>query len=69
MQEEAFQILTLSARDRGVLKTVGEREVVASVKVLAQADSTDNDWLIEEVKNVYMRYYSRVCDYSKENEM
>ena len=69
MQQEAFQILTLSARDRGLLKIVGEREVVASIRVLAQADSTDNDWLIEEVKNIYMRYYSRVCDYSKENEM
>ncbi|MBO5279254.1 MAG: hypothetical protein J6B06_07175 [Lachnospiraceae bacterium] len=66
MSEEAFQQLTLSARDRGILKTVGEREVVVNVRVLADADSADNEWLMEEVKNVYMRYYSRVCDYTKQ---
>lgn len=66
MREEAFQQLTLSARDRGILKTVGEREVVVNVRVLADADSADNDWLMEEVKHVYMRYYSRVCDYTKQ---
>ena len=62
--EKEFEIIRLSgAGDRGILKTVGDREVVVSVKLMQGADSADNDWLTEAIRNVYMQYYSRVNSY------
>lgn len=58
-----FLIIDISAREKGVLKVTGNREVVASIKTIQGADSVDNDWLMESVKNIYMQYYSRVVDY------
>lgn len=58
-----FLIINVSARERGLLKTTGSREVVANMKVIQGADNADNDWLMESVKNIYMQYYSRVADY------
>lgn len=61
--EKGFEIINISAGEKGILKTVGNREVVLSVKVLPGSDSSDNDWLIEALRAVYMQYYSRVAEY------
>ena len=37
--------------------------MVLSVKVLPGSDSSDNDWMIEALRAVYMQYYSRVAEY------
>ena len=61
-----FEVVGLSATDKGVLKKVGERAIVASVKMLPGADQADNDWLMESVMAVYAQYYARVKEYSKQ---
>lgn len=61
--EKGFEIINISAGEKGILKTVGNREVVLSVKVLPGSDSSDNDWMIEALRAVYMQYYSRVAEY------
>lgn len=58
-----FLVINISAREKGLLKTTGNREVVASIKMIQGADNADDDWLMESVKNIYMQYYSRVADY------
>lgn len=62
---EPLVVVNLTAREKGLLKVVGEREIVASIKMLEGADSIDNAWLIEAVKEVYSQYYSRVCEYRR----
>lgn len=68
--EEDFMLInlrgTLGVREFGVLKTIGNRDIVASVKLLAGADESDNVWLMEKVKQAYQQYYSRVQEYHKE---
>ena len=68
--EEDFMLINLrgsqGAREFGVLKTIGDRDIVASAKLLAGADEADNVWLMEKVKQAYQQYYSRVQEYSKE---
>ena len=66
MGSDGFEIVGLSATDKGLLKKVGERAVVMSVKMLPSADQQDNDRLMEAVKDAYMQYYSRVKEYSRE---
>ena len=62
--ERDFEIIKLPGTgDRGILKTVGDREVVVSIKLIQGADSADNEWLSEAIRNVYMQYYSRVSEY------
>lgn len=61
--EKGFEIINISAGEKGILKTVGSREVVLSVKVLPGSDSSDNDWLMKALMAVYMQYYSRVAEY------
>ena len=63
IMEKGFEIINISAGEKGILKTVGNREVVLSVKVLPGSDSSDNDWMIEALRAVYMQYYSRVAEY------
>lgn len=60
--DEKFVVVKLSDRDRGILKTVGDREVVVSVKIQPGADSADNNFLMESLKIVYMQYYNRVAE-------
>lgn len=68
--EEDFMLINLrgtqGTREFGVLKTIGDRDIVASAKLLAGADEADNVWLMEKVKQAYQQYYSRVQEYSKE---
>ena len=68
--EEDFMLINLhgsqGAREFGVLKTIGDRDIVASAKLLAGADEADNVWLMEKVRQAYQQYYSRVQEYSKE---
>lgn len=68
--EEDFMLINLrdtqGTREFGVLKTIGNRDIVASVKLLAGADEADNVWLMEKVKQAYQQYYSRVQEYHKE---
>ena len=61
--EQDFMIVNLTNREVGVLKTVGERECVATVKLVEGADEADNMWLIEQVKILYQQYYTRVGEY------
>ena len=68
--EEDFMLINLrgtqGVREFGVLKTLGNRDIVASVKLLAGADEADNVWIMEKVKQAYQQYYSRVQEYHKE---
>ena len=68
--EEDFMLINLrgtqGTREFGVLKTLGNRDIVASAKLLAGADEADNVWLMEKVKQAYQQYYSRVQEYHKE---
>ncbi len=68
--EEDFMLINLrgtqGVREFGVLKTIGNRDIVASVKLIAGADEADNVWLMEKVKQAYQQYYSRVQEYHKE---
>ena len=50
----------MTSRNIGVLKTVGEREIVADIKLMVTANEADNVWLMEQVKSLYETYYNRV---------
>lgn len=67
--EEDFMLVNLrgaqGTREFGVLKTIGDRDIVASAKLLAGADEADNTWLMEKVRQAYQQYYSRVHEYTK----
>jgi len=63
IMKKGFEIINISAGEKGILKTVGNREVVLSVKLLPGSGGSDNDWLIEALRAVYMQYYSRVAEY------
>lgn len=68
--EQDFMLINLrgtqGAREFGVLKTIGNRDIVANAKLLEGADEADNVWLMEKVKQAYQQYYSRVQEYNKE---
>ena len=61
--EKGFEVVSLSAREKGLLKTIGNREIVVSAKTVQGADNADNEWLMETMRTVYMQYYSRVAEY------
>ncbi len=63
--EQKFEIINLSASDKGLLKVTGGREVVANMRMIPGADAADNEWVMEELRNLYMRYYTRVSEYRK----
>lgn len=58
--EDDFMLVNLTSRNIGVLKTVGEREIVADIKLMVTANEADNVWLVEQVKSLYESYYHRV---------
>lgn len=58
--EDDFMLVNLTSRNIGVLKTVGEREIVADIKLMVTANEADNVWLMEQVKSLYETYYNRV---------
>lgn len=68
--EQDFMLINLrgmqGAREFGVLKTIGNRDIVANAKLLDGADEADNVWLMEKIKQAYQQYYSRVQEYHKE---
>lgn len=68
--EEDFMLINLrgthGVREFGVLKTIGERDIVANAKLVDGADEADNVWLMEKVRQAYQQYYSRVQAYHKE---
>lgn len=64
--EPDFMLLNLSDREKGVLKTVGEREFVSTVKFMRMAKIEDNEWLAMETLKLYEEYYARVCAYIRE---
>lgn len=68
--EEDFMLINLrgtnGVREFGVLKTIGERDIVANAKLVDGADEADNVWLMEKVRQAYQQYYSRVQEYHKE---
>jgi hypothetical protein len=68
--EEDFMLINLRGtqgkREFGLLKTIGERDIVVSTKLLSGADEADNVWLMQKVKEAYMQYYCRVQEYNKE---
>lgn len=61
--EREFEIIGLGLQEKGLLKTFGNREVVISVKVLPGADNSDNEWIMESIRNLYLQYYTRVSEY------
>lgn len=63
--EPDLMLLQLSDRERGVLKTVGEREYVSTVKFLSAANPDDNEWLAMETLKLYQEYFRRVQEYVK----
>ena len=66
-KEDDFMLINLGGmqgvREFGVLKTIGDRDIVASAKLIAGADEADNVWLMEKFKQAYQQYYSRVQEY------
>ena len=68
--EQDFMLINLrgmqGAREFCVLKTIGNRDIVANAKLLDGADEADNVWLMEKIKQAYQQYYSRVQEYHKE---
>jgi hypothetical protein len=64
--EDDFMILNLSAREIGILQTIGERGIVANCRVIKGADESDNIWLAEQIKILYEQYFHRVAEYVKE---
>lgn len=58
--EDDFMLVNLTSRNIGVLKTVGEREIVADIKLMVTANEADNVWLMEQVKSLYESYYNRL---------
>ena len=65
MKESDFETVAMGNGDIGILKKIGEREIVASIKMIKGANPSDNDWLVENVRQLYMRYYSRISEYKK----
>lgn len=67
IKEDDFMLINLGGmqgvREFGVLKTIGDRDIVASAKLIAGADEADNVWLMEKFKQAYQQYYSRVQEY------
>lgn len=58
--EQNFMMVNLSPNNRGVLKTVGNREIVVDMKVIEGAREEDNTWLMEQAMCLYKAYYNRV---------
>lgn len=58
--EQNFMMVNLSPNNRGVLKTVGNREIVVDMKVIEGAREEDNMWLMEQAMCLYKAYYNRV---------
>ena len=58
--EQDFMMINLSAVNRGILKTVGNREIVVDMKVIEGAREEDNMWLTEQAMCLYKAYYDRV---------
>lgn len=64
--ENGFEFVALTTGEKGLLKKVGAREVVVTVKHLPGADEADNLWLEEAIKNMYLQYYNRVKSYKED---
>ena len=58
--EQDFMMINLSAVNRGILKTIGNREIVVDMKVIEGAREEDNMWLMEQAMCLYKAYYDRV---------
>lgn len=58
--EQDFMLLNLNKDHRGVLKILGDREIVVDIKVLDDADESDNTWLMEQTLALYKAYHARV---------
>ena len=65
-EREPFMWIDLPNLSKGLLKVAGEHEFMVNVWTLPGADATDNEWVLESIKNLYLQYYHRVKQY-KEN--
>ena len=65
MEKKDFITMELPNNSVGLLKQVGQREYVVNVWRLPGADVSDNEWLIENIKNTYIQYYHRVKEYTE----
>ena len=63
MQQEDF-VFTGNDKLHGILKQVGEWDVVVNYKFLDGADAADNEWLQNQLMIVYQQYYYRVKSYN-----
>lgn len=64
--QEPFILVPMQGNCTGILKVEGEREFKVNIWTLPGADATDNEWVLESIKNLYLQYYHRVKQY-KEN--
>lgn len=61
--EPNFMLIQLNTKETGVLRTVGEREFVGTVKLLNGADAADNEWIAKQLMLICEQYYTRVNEY------
>lgn len=62
-EKEPFIWVELPNQSMGLLKVEGQHEFIVNVWTLSGADAADNEWMIENIKNVYEHYYHRVKGY------
>ena len=56
----------LPNQSKGLLKVEGQHEFMVNVWEISGVDAADNEWLIENIKNIYLQYYHRVKQYKED---
>ena len=62
--QEPFMWIDLPNQSKGLLKVEGQHEFMVNVWELPGADATDNEWMMENIKNIYEQYYFRIREYA-----
>ena len=62
-EKEPFMWVELPNQSMGLLKVAGEHAFMMNVWSIPGADAADNEWLLENIKNLYEQYYHRVKGY------
>ena len=66
--KESIQIVETDVRKKEhcMLKTVGERKILAVLNLIKGADTTDDERLLREIQEALEKYVARVSDYLEE---
>ena len=64
-EKEPFMWVELPNQSVGLLKVAGEHAFMVNVWPILGADVADNEWLLENIKNLYEQYYHRVKEYTE----